>query len=539
MQFETIRKFIEEETNVPTPEKWKELRSLVLSIQGGKLKVSNVDGIILANCVPNLGFTKSFIKFLNHEYKKVTPLQMSHLFRSFYLNKQMCTPDDKAFIKKTFSQIVKQESVSHSMKAVEGFVAGISITDNWKDGLLMMKEKLISQNITIYFPLIEAAIDNDDMKFAFEHLDKCLKMTNSIPDSIYSYWIQQIKTRSKLDEFLQYLRDNDIVISKPVADLVVNQCHRYNLYKVSHTSVHVKSHQCFHCGFTLDPLTLDPADFDQLKAAFLDRALVGGDIFEKTTPQEFDKFLAFLNQTTPYDIVMDGLNVSHVGGPQYQSETLHKVIQHFLDLNQRILVLGRLHMLKWPKHTVHFIKQHCQFFFVDNLSQDDPYILYAAMYGGLRTRFISRDLMRSHLFLLGNHELRDVFLKWQQLNQIIILSVTKRVNVKQAMAYHQRVHREDGARSGPIGESENEPLSKKSSDNEPIRESESSGNRPMGKDQKSAENGPMRREKSSGNEPIRSWHVPYKDDSLELTFQNVYNPKATNYEETLAHFKKI
>lgn len=49
---------------------------------------------------------------------------MSHLFRSFYLNKQMCTPDDKAFIKKTFSQIVKQESVSHSMKAVEGFVAG-------------------------------------------------------------------------------------------------------------------------------------------------------------------------------------------------------------------------------------------------------------------------------------------------------------------------------------------------------------------------------------------------------------------------------
>lgn len=34
MQFETIRKFIEEETNVPTPEKWKELRSLVLSIQG-------------------------------------------------------------------------------------------------------------------------------------------------------------------------------------------------------------------------------------------------------------------------------------------------------------------------------------------------------------------------------------------------------------------------------------------------------------------------------------------------------------------------
>jgi hypothetical protein len=78
--------------------------------------------------------------------------------------------------------------------------------------------------------------------------------------------------------------------------------------------VHVKSHQCFHCGFTLDPLTLDPADFDRLKAAFLDRALVGGDIFEKTTPQEFDKFLAFLNRTTPYDIVMDGLNVSHVGG---------------------------------------------------------------------------------------------------------------------------------------------------------------------------------------------------------------------------------
>jgi len=49
-------------------------------------------------------------------------------------------------------------------------------------------------------------------------------------------------------------------------------------------------------------------------------------------------------------------------------------------------------------------------------SQDDPFLLYATLRSGQETDFFSRDLMRSHAFLLGP-ELKTTFRRWQQEHQ--------------------------------------------------------------------------------------------------------------------------
>uniref|UniRef100_A0A8D8VMF5 Mitochondrial ribonuclease P protein 3 n=2 Tax=Cacopsylla melanoneura TaxID=428564 RepID=A0A8D8VMF5_9HEMI len=492
IQTDTIKTFVENKSTSNYDE-WMELKKEILSVKGGQLRDENIDGIILAHCVSKLELTKSFIKFLNQKQKKITAQQMSQLFRSFYLNRSECTAEDKMFIKKMYTHIVNQKNVTLAPSSVEGLVSGISITDDWKQGLTLLSNNRDSRTkqLSPAFPLIEAAILNDDMECALPYLDKCLAFdTTNLSENIIGFWIRHISSKVKMHEFLAYLQDNEFVMSKPSADLLVEQCRKHSLYECTHASIHSQSRQCDVCSFPLDRLSLDPSEFDSLKRNFLDRALVGGDVFQKSTPQELDKFLSFLRTTSPYDIVMDGLNISHLGGVGYrrQPDTLSRVINHFLSRGDRILLLGRVHMLRWPKPVVSLIQTKTQYFFVDNLSQDDPYMLYATMQGGMRTRFVSRDLMRSHLFLLKDAELRQSFLKWQQLNQVVILSVNKgQVVIRPQLGYQQRVHCGVNPDTRPTSSTNGVNLDRAG----------------------------------------KSWHVPYRDDSIELTFHNVYTPKST------------
>ena len=56
-------------------------------------------------------------------------------------------------------------------------------------------------------------------------------------------------------------------------------------------------------------------------------------------------------------------------------------------------------------------------------SQDDPFLLYATMYSGQNTHFMSRDLMRGHKFLLQNPALKILFKRWQTQHQYFIVYV--------------------------------------------------------------------------------------------------------------------
>jgi len=69
-----------------------------------------------------------------------------------------------------------------------------------------------------------------------------------------------------------------------------------------------------------------------------------------------------------------------------------------------------------------------------NRSQDDPLVLYAAMFGGINTYFVSRDLMRGHKFKLGDLELGRLFKRWQLARQYhvhgSIMQKTARIYVR-------------------------------------------------------------------------------------------------------------
>lgn len=71
---------------------------------------------------------------------------------------------------------------------------------------------------------------------------------------------------------------------------------------------------CSGCSKEMEEAVLSDDEFNLLKTACLEKVLQKSDPFQSTTPEELAKFEAFMADSEPFDLVIDGLNVSHKQG---------------------------------------------------------------------------------------------------------------------------------------------------------------------------------------------------------------------------------
>lgn len=180
-----------------------------------------------------------------------------------------------------------------------------------------------------------------------------------------------------------------------------------------------------------------------MRNTFLEKIIIGKDVFLKSTPHELNHFKEFINKMDKFDVILDGLNVAYTAGLQHPKvlsgivstySVLSKynifyllqvaaVVSYFAEQNKKILVLGRLHMSNWPKSNWKYVLKHSTVFLTQNLSQDDPYLLYCALNSGKDTIIVTRDLMRGHKFLLKSPKLKVLFNRWLMQRQYQLLTV--------------------------------------------------------------------------------------------------------------------
>ena len=71
---------------------------------------------------------------------------------------------------------------------------------------------------------------------------------------------------------------------------------------------------CKSCKRFLNPIKITKAEFENLRSAFLEKVVIGKDVFSKTTPAELENFKSYVKKTAPYDMVLDGLNIAYTTG---------------------------------------------------------------------------------------------------------------------------------------------------------------------------------------------------------------------------------
>jgi hypothetical protein len=82
----------------------------------------------------------------------------------------------------------------------------------------------------------------------------------------------------------------------------------------------------------MEMVQISDENFNLLRDTFVEKSLVGQDVFINTTPDEMKEFQHFLKRNGPYDVVIDGLNVVHRGRrPNYDQVSLccHRKVKEY------------------------------------------------------------------------------------------------------------------------------------------------------------------------------------------------------------------
>ncbi|XP_008300208.1 mitochondrial ribonuclease P protein 3 [Stegastes partitus] len=339
-------------------------------------------------------------------------------------------------------EIMRKSFPSVDTGACTLFIKSFSRTERWREAIDILQEvkKIFLPTTRNYGDIISAAVQHGDMTTAWalynELIEKGLspqwetwdalfkgrKKTNKEEGEAMSHAEQQ----EKLLGILLSMRNNQIYPKHSLASTIKTWFESLagQNWTGSWTSI-TQEGVCKCCGSALESIQLTDEEYQQLKHRVMSDVIQGRDVFNKTTPQELKRFEMFVKKKPAFDVVVDGLNVANMTLDRSRmAQTLLAVVTELELQGLTILVLGRKHMLNstrsWDRKDMNLIQQKAHCFFTDDMSEDDPFLLYATLNSGNHCRFVSRDLMRDHKACFPDEATRRLFFKWQRGHQLVV-----------------------------------------------------------------------------------------------------------------------
>ncbi|NXU58077.1 MRPP3 ribonuclease, partial [Turnix velox] len=329
-------------------------------------------------------------------------------------------------------------------------VKGLSNSDQWKMSLTLLEEvkKIMIPSRTIYESCIKAASRHQEMNLAFElyheMLSKRLVPTLDVLQALFDFsrGMTNAELEKEMFDILLYLRENQIYPHKTFMRSIKLWFESIPGGKWRGYLTNIKDNgQCPVCNHQLEDSDLTEEEYNNLRERIIRDVIHGTDTFRKTSPQEFQAFQTFVEDRLPFDIVIDGLNVSHIKPRRMQCENLFDAINCLAKGNARLLVLGRKHMLinspNWRREVMKEMQNKAHFFFAENISEDDAFLLYATLRSGKHCQFVTRDFLRDHKACLSDSLTRHLFRKWQRGHQIAFSPSAdgRHINFMPALSY--------------------------------------------------------------------------------------------------------
>ncbi|XP_043844686.1 mitochondrial ribonuclease P catalytic subunit isoform X1 [Dromiciops gliroides] len=332
-------------------------------------------------------------------------------------------------------EIVKNRYKTLELEGYTLLIEGLIHSDRWREALILLEDikKVILPSKKNYGNCIKGALLNQEMNLAWnlylEMLNQRIIPTWETFQDFFDFakGVKNSQFERRLLDILLYLRHNQMYPTEPFAQSIKAWFESIPEKKWKGESVTIhKSGQCSACGRMLESIHLNSEEYEFLKQRVLKDVLDGGDQYRKTTPEEINRFENFIKSCPPFDIVIDGLNVTKMFPKIRESQTLLDVVSQLTKQNLKVLVLGRKHMLnrswRWQKSEMAAVQNMAYCFFADNVSEDDAFLLYATLNSGNHCRFLTRDLLRDHKACLPDDKTRHLFFRWQQGHQLVFLN---------------------------------------------------------------------------------------------------------------------
>uniref|UniRef100_A0A3B4A184 Mitochondrial ribonuclease P catalytic subunit n=1 Tax=Periophthalmus magnuspinnatus TaxID=409849 RepID=A0A3B4A184_9GOBI len=320
------------------------------------------------------------------------------------------------------------------------FIKSFCRTERWREALVILQElkKVITPSPRNYGDIISAAVQHSDLNTAWLLYDELIEKGLSPHAETWEVLFNKVKGTEAKEEgekirspqkqrllgILHYMRENQIYPPKNLAESIKTwfESLEDQKWEGRWTTISPKG-ECHCCRSKLESIQLTDEEYQQLKDKVMVNVIQGRDVFNKTTPEELEKFKAFVKRKPAFDVVVDGLNVCMYQFHVFVMFQLLAVVSELVLRGQTVLVLGRKHMLRptrsWDGNNMKSLQQKAHCFFTENISEDDPFLLYAALHSGNHCRFVSRDLMRDHKACLPDGATKRLFFKWQRGHQML------------------------------------------------------------------------------------------------------------------------
>ncbi|KAL5281552.1 KIAA0391 family protein [Megaselia abdita] len=399
------------------------------------LNNANIDAAVigLMSSGDNLVNARKYLNYLDHQQEIPSKMFLSKLLKLYNSTAKTRKLESQELeeIQTIYSALRKDfEYLDSSL--CENLIYGISLTENWREGLELLEETRLSAvpSTGSYCALASKAFEDEStFSIAWKILEEIVEERKEPKCEVFTSFLNTIKRtenfKKHLEQMFDFIGKNELQVSRQVI-LKLRDILTEREIKNFVTKISEKGH-CDICQTKLSHLQLMDREFNELQKHFLQSVLIRDDVFQKSSPDEVNLFLKIINKSQPYDCVIDGLNVVYSSGtnknPKVYSAILSSVVKYFKDKDKRVLIIGRKHMLKWKTPAMLFVKKNADIFYTGDLSQDDPFLLFAALKSGINTDFLSRDLMRSHSYLLNN-ELKTIFKRWQQIHQYSLVTTS-------------------------------------------------------------------------------------------------------------------
>ncbi|CAG9770290.1 unnamed protein product [Ceutorhynchus assimilis] len=413
---------------VKKPGDWTRVKEFVFAHESNRSQfygAHNIDGIIMGTLgrIERLDLAQSYLKYLQSELTKPNLATLGRYLRLLYDSaKDKITEAQEQEILSICMEIQRNNSILDS-RTLENMALPLSLTKEWQKCFNIIQEikRTSSVSTTVYSAVAASAFINNEEDLAWNLLNEVLSL-DKLPLSVaflsYIEVLKKQKRKVDLVKLLTFFKESEMLCHEEVVNGILKD------FNVGQKTTIKFSGECQNCLSKLKKLELTDAEFSELKEVFFKNAIIGKDLFIKTNPDEMRKFQQFVNSMEQYDVVLDGLNIAYSTGvqkgPEVFSRKLCSVISHFRQQNKSVLMLGRVHMTRWPKNNWHYIKKNSSIFLTQNISQDDPYLLYCALHSGKNTIIVSRDLMRGHKFLLKERKYKILFNRWLSQRQYFL-----------------------------------------------------------------------------------------------------------------------